>query len=69
NKLSYNNIEQMKEEYGNKINALVVDMWAAQNIGGQSAQGFNAETENDLKEFLGKHGSSEWAAALDTDLR
>src|ERR671931_2914067 len=39
-------IKHVSSEYGNKVNVLVIDLWAAQNIGGQSAQGFNAETES-----------------------
>ena len=54
-------------EYGNKINVLVIDLWAAQNIGGQSAQGFNAETESDLLSFIAKYGSPEWKGTFDTD--
>ena len=40
-------------------------MWAPQNIG-QSAQGLNAETANDLQAFIAKNGSPQWNAALDT---
>jgi thiol-disulfide isomerase/thioredoxin len=58
-------IKQVSSEYGNKINVLVIDLWAAQNIG-QSAQGLNAESGNDLQAFIAKYGSSQWNAALDT---
>jgi peroxiredoxin len=60
-------IKQVSSEYGNKLNVLVIDLWAAQNIGGQSAQGFNAETGSDLQAFIAKYGSTQWNAALDTD--
>jgi thiol-disulfide isomerase/thioredoxin len=60
-------IKQVSSEYGNKINVLIIDLWAAQNIGGQSAQGFNAETGSDLQAFIAKNGSPQWNAALDTD--
>jgi thiol-disulfide isomerase/thioredoxin len=59
-------IKQVSSEYGNKINVLVIDLWAPQNIG-QSAQGFNAESVNDLQAFIAKNGSPRWNAALDTD--
>ncbi|MGB7955329.1 MAG: TlpA disulfide reductase family protein [Candidatus Nitrosopolaris sp.] len=59
-------IKQVTSEYGNKLNVLVIDMWAAQNIG-QSAQGLDAETSNDLQAFLAKYGSPQWSAALDTN--
>ena len=59
-------IKQVSSEYGNKLNVLVVDLWAAQNIG-QDAQGLNAETGNDLQAFIAKNGSPQWMAALDTD--
>jgi peroxiredoxin len=59
-------INKVSSEYGNKINVLVIDLWAAQNIG-QSSQGLNAETGNDLKDFIAKNGSPQWNAALDTD--
>src|SRR5712691_675424 len=60
-------IKQVSSEYGNKLNVLVIDLWAAQNIGGQSAQGFNAESGSDLQAFIAKYGSPQWNAALDTD--
>jgi len=60
-------IKQVSSEYGNKLNVLVIDLWAAQNIGGQSAQGFNAETGSDLQAFIAKYGSPQWNAALDID--
>jgi len=50
-------IKQVSSEYGNKLNVLVIDLWAAQNIGGQSTQGFNAETGSDLQAFIAKYGS------------
>jgi thiol-disulfide isomerase/thioredoxin len=59
-------IKQVSSEYGNKINVLVIDLWAAQNIG-QSSQGLNAETGNDIQAFIAKNGSPQWNAALDTD--
>lgn len=59
-------IKQVSSEYGNKINVLVIDLWSSQNIG-QSAQGLNAESGNDLKIFIAKNGSPRWNAALDTD--
>jgi thiol-disulfide isomerase/thioredoxin len=59
-------IKQISSEYGNKINVLVIDLWSAQNIG-QSAQGLNAESSNDLQAFITKNGSPQWNAALDTD--
>jgi thiol-disulfide isomerase/thioredoxin len=59
-------IKQVATEYGNKINVLVIDLWATQNIG-QSAQGLNAESGNDLQAFIAKNGSPQWNAALDTD--
>jgi thiol-disulfide isomerase/thioredoxin len=59
-------IKQVSTEYGNKINVLVIDLWATQNIG-QSAQGLNAESGNDLQAFIAKNGSPQWNAALDTD--
>jgi peroxiredoxin len=58
-------IKQVSSEYGNKINVLVIDLWAAQNIG-QNSQGLNAETSNDLHAFIAKNGSPKWNAALDT---
>lgn len=58
-------IKQVSSEYGNKINVLVIDLWAPQNIG-QSAQGLNAETANDLQVFIAKNGSPQWNATLDT---
>lgn len=57
-------IKQVSSEYGNKINVLVIDMWAPQNVG-QSAQGLNAETDKDLQTFIMKNGSPQWNAALD----
>jgi thiol-disulfide isomerase/thioredoxin len=60
-------IKHISSEYDDKINVLVIDLWAAQNIDGQSAQGFNAETESDLQSFIAKYGSTEWKGALDTD--
>lgn len=59
-------VKQVSSEYGNKLNVLVIDLWASQNIG-QSVQGLNAETVNDLKAFIAKNGSPQWNAALDTD--
>lgn len=59
-------IKQVSSEYGNKINVLVIDLWSSQNIG-QSAQGLNAESGNDLQAFIAKNGSPQWMAALDTD--
>jgi thiol-disulfide isomerase/thioredoxin len=59
-------IKQISSEYGNKISVLVIDLWAIQNIG-QSLQGFNAETMNDLQAFMAKYGSPQWNAALDDD--
>lgn len=59
-------IKQVSSEYGNKINVLVIDLWAAQNIG-ENSQGLNAETGRDLQAFIAKNGSPEWNAALDTD--
>jgi thiol-disulfide isomerase/thioredoxin len=59
-------IKQESSEYGNKINVLVINLWAAQNIG-QSSQGLNAETDNNLEGFIAKNGSPQWNAALDTD--
>ena len=58
-------IKQVSSEYGSKLNVLVIDLWAPQNIG-QSAQGLNAETANDLQAFIAKNGSPQWNAALDT---
>jgi len=58
-------INHVSSEYGNKLNVLVIDLWASQNIG-QSAQGLNAETDNDLQAFIAKNGSPQWKAALDT---
>ena len=58
-------IKQVSSEYGNKLNVLVIDLWAAQNIG-QGAQGLNAETAKDLQGFIAKNGSPQWMAALDT---
>src|SRR5712691_4442277 len=58
-------IKQVSSEYGNKINVLVIDLWAPQNIG-QSSQGLSAETDNDLQAFVAKNGSPQWNAALDT---
>jgi thiol-disulfide isomerase/thioredoxin len=60
-------IKKITSEYGNKINVLVIDLWAAQNMDGQSTQDFNAETESDLQSFIAKYGSTEWKGALDTD--
>jgi thiol-disulfide isomerase/thioredoxin len=61
-------IKHVSSEYGNKINVLVIDLWASQDIsGGQNAQGFNAETESDLQSFIAKYGSPKWKGALDTD--
>jgi thiol-disulfide isomerase/thioredoxin len=57
-------IKQVSSEYGNKLNVLVIDLWAPQNIG-QSAQGLGAETANDLQAFVAKNGSPQWNAALD----
>jgi peroxiredoxin len=59
-------VKQVSSEYGNKLNVLVIDLWASQNIG-KSVQGLNAETINDLKAFIAKNGSPQWNAALDTD--
>ena len=58
-------IKQVSSEYGSKLNVLVIDLWAPQNIG-QGAQGLNAETANDLQAFIAKNGSPQWNAALDT---
>ena len=58
-------IKQVSSEYGNKLNVLVIDLWAPQNIG-QSAQGLHAETANDSQAFMAKNGSPQWNAALDT---
>jgi hypothetical protein len=58
-------IKQLLSEYGNKLNVLVIDLWAPQNIV-QSAQGLNAETANDVQAFIAKNGSPQWNAALDT---
>ncbi len=58
-------IKQVSSEYGNKLNVLVIDLWAPQNIG-QSAQGLGAESANDLQAFVVKNGSPQWNAALDT---
>ena len=66
-------IKQITEEYGNKVNVVVIDLWSAQNIGQQQqqqqqgAQGFNAETESDLQSFVAKYGSPQWNATFDTD--
>ena len=60
-------IKKITSEYGNKINVLVIDLWAAQNIGGHGAQGFNAETGSDLQSFIAKYGSTQWKGALDID--
>ena len=62
-------IKQITQEYGNKVNVVVIDLWSAQNIGQQqqSAQGFNAETESDLQSFIAKYGSPQWKATFDTD--
>lgn len=60
-------IKQVKSDYGDKIDVLAVDLWVPQNIGGQNTPGLNAETESDLEDFLTRHGSTEWNAALDTD--
>src|SRR5215831_15056646 len=54
-------IKQVSSEYGTKVNVLVIDLWAFQNIG-QSVQGLNAETVNDLKAFIAKNGSPQWNA-------
>jgi thiol-disulfide isomerase/thioredoxin len=59
-------VKQISSEYGNKINVLVIDLWATQNIG-KSFQGFNAETMNDLQAFIAKYGSPQWNAALHDD--
>jgi len=59
-------IKQATTEYGTKLNVLVIDLWAAQNIG-DSAQGLNAESGNDLQAFIAKNGNPQWNAALDTD--
>jgi thiol-disulfide isomerase/thioredoxin len=59
-------IKHVSSEYGSKLNVLVIDLWAAQNIG-QGAQGLNAETGNDLQAFIAKNGSPQWMSALDTD--
>ena len=60
-------IKKITSEYGSKINVVVMDLWAAQNIGGQSAQGLNAETNSDLLSFIAKYGSPEWKGTFDTD--
>ncbi|MGB8933778.1 MAG: TlpA disulfide reductase family protein [Candidatus Nitrosopolaris sp.] len=59
-------IKQVSSEYAKKLNVLVIDLWATQNIG-QSAQGFKSETVSDLQAFIAKYGSPQWNAALDTD--
>ena len=59
-------IKQISSEFGNKINVLVIDLWATQNIG-QSFRGLNAETMGDLQAFIAKYGSPQWNAALDDD--
>jgi thiol-disulfide isomerase/thioredoxin len=46
-------IKQVSSEYGNKLNVLVIDLWAPQSMA-QSAQGRNAETANDLQALLRK---------------
>ena len=56
-------IKQVSSEYGSKLNVLVIDLWAPQNIG-QGAQGLNAETANDLQAFIAKNGSPQWNAHL-----
>jgi len=58
-------IKQVSSEYGNRLNVLVIDLWAAQNIG-HSAQGLNAESDSDLRTFILKNGNPQWNAALDT---
>jgi hypothetical protein len=35
-------MKQATSGYGNKVNVLIIDLWAAQNVG---AQGLNPETE------------------------
>ena len=60
-------IKKITYEYGSKINVVAIDLWAAQNIGGQSAQGLNAETDSDLLSFIAKYGSPEWKGTFDTD--
>lgn len=61
-------IKKVKSEFGSKINVFVIDMWSSQAIGGKSSEGLNAETQVDLKDFLGKYGSDpQWEAAIDTD--
>ena len=59
-----NAIKQVKAEYGDKFDVLVIDLWATQNVG---PQGLNAETESDLQAFLAKHGNPDWKGTLDTD--
>src|SRR6266568_9040374 len=54
-------IKQVSSEYGNKLNVLVIDLWAPQNLG-QSAQGLGAESANDLQAFVVKNGSPQWNA-------
>ena len=62
-------IKQITEEYGNKVNVVVIDLWSAQNIGQQqqSIQRFNAETQSNLQSFVAKYGSPQWNATFDTD--
>jgi hypothetical protein len=56
-------MKQATSGYGNKVNVLIIDLWAAQNVG---AQGLNPETENDMKAFLSKYCSPEWKGTFDT---
>jgi thiol-disulfide isomerase/thioredoxin len=60
-------ITKVKSEFGTKVDLLVIDMWSTQAIGGNSANGKQSETANDLQDFLIKHGGAKWKAALDTD--
>jgi thiol-disulfide isomerase/thioredoxin len=57
-------IKQISSVFGDRINVLVIDLWATQNIG-QSFQGLNAETMSDLQAFIAKYGNPQWNAALD----
>lgn len=43
---------------------LVMDLWAAQNIGQCSGP---ESRVNDLQAFIAKNGSPQWNTALDTD--
>ena len=60
-------IKKVRSEYDSKVNILAIDLEAAQNIGWQSTQGLNAETESDLQAFIAKYGNTEWKGSLDID--